>query len=389
MVPGRKVRDRPDRSLSFRRCAEDARIFSRKITAMGTAALRISDPTVHGGQIVVGFPTVLIGGMPASRVGDMHVCPMVTGVVPHIGGPLVTGAWTTLTGSSPQSRATDMLICVGPPDTALPGCPTVLVGMAGGGAGLGAMLMGLMLGLKDLVAGYPKAVYDPKTRQTVTQYNSSISVHGSPAYQGAVVADLNRFLARPTGQRWADRYTRTGRALTIRPINPSGQQDNGYTQSANANALVIQNADGTEAAGSGCDSTIQYNPSYVGSYTGEDGNTYQQQPYETLGHEMIHSLHNAEGTNRVMIADTFPNGDNQEEAQTIGVHGFDDNDVSERATSEDLRGVGSARPDHDSVTGGTYQDANGDWHQATYSTPGESTTSESIIPAPPGGPPNH
>jgi hypothetical protein len=24
---------------------------------------------------------------PAARVGDMHVCPMVTGTVPHVGGP--------------------------------------------------------------------------------------------------------------------------------------------------------------------------------------------------------------------------------------------------------------------------------------------------------------
>ena len=26
---------------------------------------------------------------PAARVGDMHVCPMVTGVVPHVGGPVL------------------------------------------------------------------------------------------------------------------------------------------------------------------------------------------------------------------------------------------------------------------------------------------------------------
>ena len=25
---------------------------------------------------------------PAARVTDMHVCPMVTGVVPHVGGPI-------------------------------------------------------------------------------------------------------------------------------------------------------------------------------------------------------------------------------------------------------------------------------------------------------------
>ena len=25
---------------------------------------------------------------PAARLGDLHVCPMVTGVVPHVGGPI-------------------------------------------------------------------------------------------------------------------------------------------------------------------------------------------------------------------------------------------------------------------------------------------------------------
>ena len=356
---------------------------------MGSPALRITDPTVHGGTVTVGFPTVLIGGMPASRVGDMHTCPMVTGLVPHVGGPLVTGAWTTLTGSSPQARATDMLICVGPPDMALPGCPTVLVGMAGGGAGFGAMLMGLALGVKNLAAGYPRAVNNPATGKTVTEYNSSITIEGSPAYQASVVVDLDRFLAQPTGERWAKRYAAAGHKLTIQPIDPSSQQDNGFTQAANGNALVLKNPDGTETRGAGSDSTIQYNPSYVGSYTAQDGKTYQQQPYETLGHEMIHSLNNAEGSNRVNIPDTGPNGDNQEEAQTIGVHGYDGNDLSERTMSEDLRGAGSARPDHDSVTGGTYQDAYGTWHQASYSTPGESTVTDTVIPAPPGGPPNH
>jgi hypothetical protein len=251
------------------------------------------------------------------------------------------------------------------------------------------MLMGLALGLRNLATGYPRAVFDPETGKTVTHYSASITIQGSPEYQAAVVADLNRFLTTPTGKRWETRHTATKRRIAIEPITPSSQQDNGFTQAASYDALVTQNADGTLTRGSGCDSTIQYNPSYVGSYTGEDGKTYQQQPHETLGHEMIHALNNAEGNNRMQLADDGLNGDNQEEAQTIGVHGYDDNDVSERSMSEDLRGDGSARPDHDSVTGGTYQDADGNWHQSTYSTPGESLTSDTIIPAPPDGPPNH
>jgi uncharacterized Zn-binding protein involved in type VI secretion len=68
-------------------------------------------------------------GMPAARVTDMHVCPMVTGVVPHVGGPIIPPCCTTvLTGGLPQARVTDMAICVGPPDMIVKGSSTVLVG---------------------------------------------------------------------------------------------------------------------------------------------------------------------------------------------------------------------------------------------------------------------
>jgi uncharacterized Zn-binding protein involved in type VI secretion len=94
---------------------------------VGTPACRISDETEHGGVIVTGFPTVLIGMLPAARIGDNHVCPMVTpGVppIPHVGGPFVMGSPTVLVGEMPQSRVTDQLVCVGPPDMAVMGEPT-------------------------------------------------------------------------------------------------------------------------------------------------------------------------------------------------------------------------------------------------------------------------
>lgn len=66
---------------------------------------------------------------PAARLTDMHVCPMVTGVVPHVGGPIVApGAPTVLIGGLPAARITDMVTCVGPPDTIVMGAPKVLIG---------------------------------------------------------------------------------------------------------------------------------------------------------------------------------------------------------------------------------------------------------------------
>jgi uncharacterized Zn-binding protein involved in type VI secretion len=65
--------------------------------------------------------------MPAARLTDMHVCPMVTAIVPHVGGPVIMGAPTVLTGMLPQARVTDPAVCVGPPDMIALGSFTVLV----------------------------------------------------------------------------------------------------------------------------------------------------------------------------------------------------------------------------------------------------------------------
>ena len=68
-------------------------------------------------------------GQPAARVGDMHVCPLVTGVVPHVGGPILPpGGITVLIGSIPAARVGDMATCVGPPDVIAMGSVTVMIG---------------------------------------------------------------------------------------------------------------------------------------------------------------------------------------------------------------------------------------------------------------------
>ena len=68
-------------------------------------------------------------GMPAARVTDMHVCPMVTVLVPHVGGPILPpGAVTVLIGGMPAARVGDMAVCVGPPDVIILGSFTVLIG---------------------------------------------------------------------------------------------------------------------------------------------------------------------------------------------------------------------------------------------------------------------
>ncbi len=95
-------------------------------------AARLGDSTAHGGKIVMGCPTVLIGGQPAARISDMHVCPMQTpGVppIPHVGGPIMPpGMPTVLIGGLPAAVMGGMCVCVGPPDSIVSGCFTVMIG---------------------------------------------------------------------------------------------------------------------------------------------------------------------------------------------------------------------------------------------------------------------
>ena len=65
----------------------------------------------------------------AARILDMHTCPMVTGVVPHVGGPILPPGCPTVTiGGMPAARVGDMATCVGPPDTIVMGSGTVMIG---------------------------------------------------------------------------------------------------------------------------------------------------------------------------------------------------------------------------------------------------------------------
>ena len=59
----------------------------------------------------------------------MHVCPMFSGPVPHVGGPVLPpGAPTVLIGGLPAARVGDMLVCTGPPDAIVQGSATVMIG---------------------------------------------------------------------------------------------------------------------------------------------------------------------------------------------------------------------------------------------------------------------
>ena len=98
---------------------------------MGLPAARIGDTTSHGTPLAPGpgCPTVLIAGQPAWRAGtDLHVCPLVNGVQPHVGGTVAMGSTSVRIGGMFAARQTDKIVEPGGPNLIASGATTVLIG---------------------------------------------------------------------------------------------------------------------------------------------------------------------------------------------------------------------------------------------------------------------
>src|SRR5262249_31220223 len=92
--------------------------------------------------------------MPAARVGDPHLCPMVTVLVPHVGGPILPPGYPkVLIGGQPAARMGALCTCVGPPDVIAVGAPTVQIGGQPAARMLDPTVHGGMI-----VMGYPKVL---------------------------------------------------------------------------------------------------------------------------------------------------------------------------------------------------------------------------------------
>lgn len=89
-------------------------------------AARVGDMTIHGGVVLgPGVSTVLIGGKPAAKILDMHIC----AIPPNIHGPFVSpfvwGSFTVFIGGMPALRVWDPCLCGAMP---IIGEPTVIIG---------------------------------------------------------------------------------------------------------------------------------------------------------------------------------------------------------------------------------------------------------------------
>jgi type VI secretion system secreted protein VgrG len=304
-------------------------------------------------------------GQPAARVTDMHTCPMVTGVVPHVGGPIIPPCqFNVLTCAMPQARITDMAICVGPIDMIIQGAFTVLVG------GLPAARMGdmtvhggvivtgcftVLIGDDNsceggssqdasgptnvLVAeqenayigelkegGYKDKKNDQKKPTDSANYGKAIKIKGSEEFQKKVLADLAAIKKTVTGAKLLDALDKSGKTVMIEQTN-GGNSTGGFTSEA-------KSKDGDW--GNGSDSTIKYNPDLKAISTNKWGT---RPPAIGLAHELIHSKHAAEGSVDTTKVDNDSKPDPadpkktakelDEEVRAVGLPPHEDEDITE------------------------------------------------------------
>jgi type VI secretion system secreted protein VgrG len=232
-------------------------------------------------------------GFPAARLTDLHICPMFTVLVPHVGGPIAgPGAPTVLIGKLPAARVTDMCVCVGPPDMIAKGsatvftmkmpqarildncvhggiivlgCFTVLVGDgAGGGGGGGGAAAAL---LAKILSG-----------------KSQIKLEGPPEFQLKTMIALAKLASTPTGLGLLQSLDAAPHTTTIKPSTDGTNSENG---AGFTNPL-------TGAPGPGTDTEVFFNPD-KDKLNGRPDQT--RDPAIGLGHELIHANHDVHGTN--------------------------------------------------------------------------------------------
>ena len=283
-------------------------------------------------------------GQPAARVGDLHLCPMVTpGLppVPHVGGPILPpGAVTILIGGSPAAALGDICTCVGPPDSIVQGAVSVLV------YGRPAARMGDMtahggvisIGFPTVMIGGP-AFTAPSTAITIEDQSwwnptdwwdliagnppdimyGNIVIRGDAAYQAQVLADLQALDATPSGRRLINSINSSGKTVTIE--NYTGTQPNALTYYQTS---ATRNADGTP--GTPSDARIEYSPNISQLNTANPAMTAP--PPIWLAHELGHADHATHGTiatgqsqndSRTDPVTGNPIQENNEELNTAGI----------------------------------------------------------------------
>ncbi len=260
-------------------------------------------------------------GFPAARLTDLHVCPMVIGIVPHVGGPVTApGMPTVLIQGLPAARVGDILTCVGPPDVIVKGSSGVFIGkqpaarMLDNCAHGGLIVMGcftVLIGETSAGGGGGGGGTTPQAQalaDIALGKSNVIKIEGSDAFKTQTLVALAQILSTPSGQEWFAQMQKNGRSVTIHQGAP-GQND-------------CTPRNGTNAAnGTGSDSDINWDPATtsLGGFNSDVANCGND---TILFHEMVHGMHNGNGDHRNGPTDSFSgqSGGSQrgEERSTVG-----------------------------------------------------------------------
>jgi uncharacterized Zn-binding protein involved in type VI secretion len=265
-------------------------------------------------------------GKKAARVGDLHLCPQVTIVVPHVGGPIVPAAPVkVMTEFKPAARLGDFAFCVGPQDVLIQGAATVLVnglpfcGMTDQTVHGGSVI----LGAATVEVGGPTFKPPP-----------NFVIKGGSAFQNKLIRDLFLLSTTPSGKALIARLEAAGKTVEF---VPESDPHNSFCSADN-------NADAR--AGRPTGSVVSYNPDVALQAYDSSNNLIDMPPQVVLGHEMVHALDNSEGhhsygTDPAPPA-TQPNIE-EEEARAIGTGSHSGDSPTENTMRNDL---GLARRDN-------------------------------------------
>ena len=285
-------------------------------------------------------------GFPAARVSDLHVCPLC--VVPS---PIMPpGAITVIIGGLPAARMGDQCVCVPPPpappipppiDLIIKGSMTVIImgqpaarmldNTVKGGIIMPPCCPTVLIGEVGVVPPTPPAVPFPNVWEetladgsTVTHVGDNVTIAGDKAFRDRVVADLQKLNATPTGHQLMENLDGNPRKVTI-VRTAEGNECGNYP---NPGGRFV-NADGTPGAGT--DSTVSYNPDRT--QIGDGSEPWMNRPPEVgLGHELVHADDAANGRMDTGATD----GTNNRERQAVGLPPYENKNPSENGMRRDL-----------------------------------------------------
>jgi uncharacterized Zn-binding protein involved in type VI secretion len=245
---------------------------------------------------------------------DTTVCPVW--VPPHVGGTLSSASPVCVeVNGVPIARLADFASCLLglAPDVVAEGASMVLV------CGLPVARMGdktihggaIVIGSTDVEVGGPTFALPP-----------NVTIKGPPEFTNKTLRDMYKLSTLPSGQKLLDDLAATGEPVVIVP------------ESDPHNSFCKPNLFGGG-------STVSYNPDIAIYVEDAKGDTLCEPPQVVLGHELVHSLHNADGVMDPPAPDPSTNPPTEpdippEEGATIGTGAWTGDEPTENSIRRDL-----------------------------------------------------